>query len=183
MRRRDGRDSDGDGIRDKDGVAFRFEFLLPTGSETGEKIATILKEELSRSGIDMSIRKIEWAVFIQSITERKFDAVTLGWSLGVESDPYQLWHSSQAEEGSNFVGFKNPRADVLIEEAREEFSRPKRIKKYEEFSRILHEEQPYTFLFARKSTVVVHRRFHNVRLYPLGFDTREWFVPEGLRKY
>ena len=96
--------------------------MLPTGSETGEKIATILKEELSLSGIEMSIRKIEWAVFIQSITERKFDAVTLGWSLGVESDPYQLWHSSQAEEGSNFVGFKNPRADILIEQAREEFS-------------------------------------------------------------
>ena len=50
--------------------------------------------------------------------------MTLGWSLGVESDPYQLWHSSQAEEGSNFVGFKNPRADILIEQAREEFSRP-----------------------------------------------------------
>ena len=177
------RDSDGDGIRDKDGVSFRFEFLLPTGSETGEKIATILKEELSLSGIEMSIRKIEWAVFIQSITERKFDAVTLGWSLGVESDPYQLWHSSQAEEGSNFVGFKNPRADILIEQAREEFSRPERIKKYEEFSRILHEEQPYTFLFARKSTVAIHRRFHNVRLYPLGFDNREWFVPKNLRKY
>jgi len=177
------RDSDGDGIRDKNGIFFRFEFLLPTGSETGEKIATILKEELSRSGIEMSIRKIEWAVFIQSINERKFDAVTLGWSLGVESDPYQLWHSSQAEDGSNFVGFKNPRADILIEEARKEFSRSKRIKKYEEFSRILHKEQPYTFLFARKSTVAVHKRFHNVKLYPLGLDTREWFVPENLRKY
>ena len=69
------------------------------------------------------------------------------------------------------MGFKNSRADVLIEEAREEFSR------------ILHEEQPYTFLFARKSTVAVHRRFNNVRLYPLEFDTREWFVLEGLRKY
>jgi len=157
------RDSDGDGIRDKNGIFFRFEFLLPTGSETGEKIATILKEELSRSGIEMSIRKIEWAVFIQSINERKFDAVTLGWSLGVESDPYQLWHSSQAEDGSNFVGFKNPRADILIEEARKEFSRSKRIKKYEEFSRILHKEQPYTFLFARKSTVAVHKRFHNMK--------------------
>ena len=27
------RDSDGDGTRDKNGVPFRFEFLLPTGSE------------------------------------------------------------------------------------------------------------------------------------------------------
>ena len=121
----------------------------------------------------MSIRKIEWAVFIQSITERKFDAVTLGWSLrGGKRSRTSSGIPPRPEEGSNFVGFKNPRADVLIEEAREEFSRPERIKKYEEFSRILHEEQPYTFLFARKSTVAVHRRFHNARLYPLGFDTR-----------
>ena len=54
---------------------------------------------------------------------------------------------------------------------------------YREFSRILREEQPYTFLFARKSTVAVHRRFGNVRLYPLGFDTLEWSVPRGLGKY
>ncbi len=50
-------------------------------------------------------------------------------------------------------------------------------------SGMIHEEQPYTFLFARKSTAAVHRRFHNVKFYPLGFDAREWFVPEGLRKY
>lgn len=177
------RDTDGDGTRDKDGVEFRFEFLLPSGSQTGEKISTILKEELSRSGIEMIIRKIEWAVFIQNVNERRFDAVTLGWSLGVETDPYQLWHSSQAETGSNFVGFANPRADALIERAREEFSRPERVKMYREFSRILREEQPYTFLFARKSTVAVHRRFSGVALYPLGFDTLEWSVPKALRRY
>lgn len=177
------KDTDGDGVRDKDGVEFRFEFLLPSGSQTGEKISTILKEELSRSGIEMTIRKIEWAVFIQNINERRFDAATLGWSLGVETDPYQLWHSSQAEGGSNFVGFRNPRADALMERAREEFSRPERVKMYREFSRILREEQPYTFLFARKSTVAVHGRFANVRLYPLGFDVLEWSVPAGLRKY
>lgn len=177
------KDTDGDGTRDKDGVEFRFEFLLPAGSETGEKISTILKEELSLSGIEMTIRKIEWAVFIQSLNERKFDAVTLGWSLGVETDPYQLWHSSQADSGSNFVGFSDPEADALIERARQEFSRAERVRMYGEFSRILHREQPYTFLFARKSTIAAHRRFHNAKLYPLGFDTLEWFVPAGLRRY
>ena len=67
--------------------------------------------------------------------------------------------------------------------AREEFSRPERVKMYREFSRILREEQPYTFLFARKSTVAVHRRFAGVALYPLGFDTLEWSVPKALRRY
>ena len=176
-------DSDKDGIRDKDGVKFEFEFLLPSGSEIGEKIATILKEELDKVGISMNIRKTEWAVFTTRLNERKFDAVTLAWSMGVESDPYQIWSSTQANSGSNFVGFKNKRADVLIDKARQEFNRDERIKLYREFAEIVHNEQPYTFLFCNMSTVAVNNRFRNVVLYPLGLDPIEWYVPKSLQKY
>lgn len=176
-------DHDGDGIRDKDGVRFEFEFLIPGGSETGEKIATILKEELDRVGINMTIRKTEWAVFTTRLNERNFDAVTLAWSMGVESDPYQIWSSTQAEAGSNFVGFKNAEADRLIEQARQEFDRDKRIELYRQFSRIIYEEQPYTFLFCRKATVAVNKRFANVIVHPLGIDPTEWYVPLPLQKY
>lgn len=170
-------DSDGDGIRDKDGVKFAFEFLIPGGSETGEKIATILKEELDNMGIQMDIRKTEWAVFTTRLAERNFDAVTLAWSMGVESDPYQIWSSTQADNGSNFIGFQNAEADKLIEEARTEFDREKRKELYRQFSEIVHEEQPYTFLFCRKSTVAVNKRFENVVVYPLGIDPVKWHVP------
>jgi len=176
-------DHNGDGMRDKEGVKFEFEFLIPAGSETGEKIATILKEELDKVGINMKIRKTEWAVFTQRLNDRRFDAVTLAWSMGVESDPYQVWHSSQAEQGSNFVGFVNREADRLIEEARTEFNRDKRIELYRKFARIVNEEQPYTFLFCRKSTVALHKRFKGVKVYPLGLDQLEWFVPIPLQKY
>lgn len=176
-------DHNGDGIRDKDGVKFEFEFLIPNGSETGDKISTILKEELDKVGINMNIRNTEWAVFTTLLNERKFDAVTLGWSMGVETDPYQIWHSSQIEQGSNFVGFGNKEADRLIDEARTEFNRDRRIELYRKFSEIVHEEQPYTFLFCRKSTVALNKRFKGVVVYPLGLDPREWFVPPPLRKY
>jgi peptide/nickel transport system substrate-binding protein len=176
-------DHDGDGIRDKDGVKFEFEFLIPNGSETGDKISTILKDELDKVGIVMNIRNTEWAVFTTRLNERKFDAVTLGWSMGVEADPYQIWHSSQIEQGSNFVGFANKEADNLIDAARIEFDRDKRIELYRKFSEIVHEEQPYTFLFCRESTVALNKRFKGVVVYPLGLDPREWFVPPLLRKY
>jgi peptide/nickel transport system substrate-binding protein len=176
-------DHDGDGIRDKDGVKFEFEFLIPNGSETGDKISTILKDELDKVGIVMNIRNTEWAVFTTRLNERKFDAVTLGWSMGVENDPYQIWHSSQIEQGSNFVGFANKEADNLIDAARIEFDRDKRIELYRKFSEIVHEEQPYTFLFCRESTVALNKRFKGVVVYPLGLDPREWFVPPLLRKY
>ncbi len=177
-------DSDSDGIRDKNGVKFEFEFLIPNASDTSEKISTILKEEMDKVGIVMNIRKIEWAVFVQRLNERKFDAVTLGWSMGVESDPYQVWHSSQMEGGgSNFIGFKNDEADRIIEQARKEFDKEKRIELYRKFISIIHDEQPYTFLFCRKSTIAVNKRFHGINVYPLGVDFLEWYVPAKLQKY
>ena len=176
-------DTNNNGIRDKDGVEFKFEFLIPAGSETGEKIATILKEELDKTGISMDIRKTEWAVFTTRLMERKFDAVTLAWSMGVESDPYQIWSSTQAEKGSNFVGFINEEADSLIEAARKEFDRDKRIEMYRRFSEIVHEEQPYTFMFCNKSTVAVNKRFENVLVHPFGIDPLEWHVPLPVQLY
>lgn len=176
-------DTNGNGLRDKDGVEFKFEFLIPAGSETGEKIATILKEELDKTGISMDIRKTEWAVFTTRLNEHNFDAVTLAWSMGVESDPYQVWSSTQADKGSNFVGFVNEEADSLIEAARKEFDRDKRIEMYRRFAEIVHEEQPYTFMFCNKSTVAVNKRFENVLVHPLGIDPTEWHVPLPLQLY
>jgi len=176
-------DHDGDGIIDREGTPFRFEFTYSSGSTTGEQLATILQESLKKVGIEMSIRQLEWALFTQLLDDRAFDAVTLGWRLPVLADPYQVWHSSQADKGSNFVGFVNEEADRIIVDARSEFDRENRSEMYRRFHRILHEEQPYTFLFSRDSLVALDKRFENVKVYPLGPDSREWYVPTEDQRY
>jgi peptide/nickel transport system substrate-binding protein len=176
-------DSDGDGVLDRKGVSFRFEFTYSSGSTTGEKIATMLQESLSKVGIEMSIRQLEWALFTQLLDDRAFDAVTLGWSLPVLADPYQVWHSSQAEKGSNYIGFINEETDRILEQSRTEFDREKRATMYRRFHRILHEEQPYTFLFNRDNLVALDTRFTNVIEYPLGTDSTEWWVPATRQRY
>jgi peptide/nickel transport system substrate-binding protein len=176
-------DSNGDGIRDKGGVDFKFEFTMTSGSQFADQVSTILKEELSKVGIEMSIRPLEWALFTRMLDDRNFDAVIMGWSLPVEADPYQVWHSSQVEKGSNFIGFFDREADLIIEEGRVTFDKEKRVKLYRRFHQIMHEEQPYTFLFVNESLVAVDRRFENVNVYPLGLDTSEWWVPQKRRKY
>jgi len=176
-------DHDGDGVIDREGTPFRFEFTFSSGSTTGEQLATILQESLKKVGIEMTIRQLEWALFTQLLDDRAFDAVTLGWRLPVLADPYQVWHSSQADKGSNFVGFVNEEADRIIVDARSEFDREKRSAMYRRFHRILHEEQPYTFLFSRDSLVALDKRFENVKVYPLGPDSTEWYVPAEVQRY
>lgn len=173
-------DHNGDGIRDKDGIPFRFTYLIPSSSGVGvgRSIGLFLREELSKVGIDMNIQQLEWATMLKQLQEHSFDATSLAWALPLDIDLYQLWHSSQAEEGSNVIGFNHPEVDRLLEEARLEFDADERAALYRRLHRILHEEQPYTFLFTNPALVVISRRFSNVRAYKIGIDPLEWGVQD-----
>jgi len=171
-------------VLQNDGKPFEFEILIPAGRKFAEQLSTMLQENLKEIGIRMSIQRLEWAVFIQRIEEHNFDACSLGWSLGWETDPYQIWHSSMAvEKGSNFVGFKDSEADKLMEEARKEFDPEKRRLMYYRLQEIIHDEQPYTFLFTNEDLVTVSRRFQNLEVYPMGLAPLYWWVPKEARKY
>ncbi len=172
-------DHDGDGVLDREGIPFHFDFLIASGRRFAERLATILKEDLRGIGIEMEIRQLEWALFIKNLDDRKFDAVTLGWVFGIEQDPYQVWHSSQAEKGSNFVGFQNAEADRLIEEGRLEFDGEKRAGLNQRLHALIDEAQPYTFLYSSPYLGALHRRFENVVVYPGGMDPIEWKVDRG----
>ncbi len=177
-------DSDNDGVRDKEGVRLEFDVLVPSGSPETEALVTVFKEETDKAGIVMNIRMQEWATFVETVQDLKFDAMLMGWSLDPEQDPYQIWHSSQREKrGSNYPGLNNPEVDRLIEEARREFDVEKRAKLYHQMSAIIHEEQPYTFLFALKVRAAVDKRFENINVYRLGIKPREWWVPKAKQRH
>ena len=109
---------------------------------------------------------MEWSVFLNNVRDQKFDAIILGWAMSItDTDPYQVWHSSQAENrGSNSISFKNSRVDELIEMNRKEFDFKVRMDYMREFQEILHEEQPYTFLVCSKAHLVHHKRFKGINI-------------------
>ena len=176
-------DSDGDGIRDKDGVAFKFKLTTTTGNDTGEKIALLIKDQLEQVGIIMELDPYEWSVFTDKLNERKFQATTLGWSGDIEDDPYQIWHSSQIENGSNYIGFNMPEADKLIDEARATIDPEKRNELFHKFQAILYETQPYTFMFTGPSLVFIDKRIEGVKMHKLGLNFKEWYVPKDKQRY
>lgn len=171
-------DTDGDGILDKDGRPFAFDLILSSGNPIRERIATILKEDLKNVGIKARLLRYEWGAFLSRIMKRDFDATILGWTGDFETDPYQVWDESQAKVkgSSNFISFENHVASALIREARVEFDEKKRNQIYHQFQDILHELQPYTFLFAQTSLVAVSRRFGNVKIHKAGLYLPEWTV-------
>ncbi|NUM55020.1 MAG: hypothetical protein HUU46_15340 [Candidatus Hydrogenedentes bacterium] len=177
------KDSNNDGVLDKDGARFEFGYVIPANSHEYEVLATVYQEQLKKAGIAMTVLPREWGSLIDSLTKRAFDAITLQWAIPIDSDPYQVWHSSQAEQGSNYPGFKNAEADQLMEDIRVEFDRSKRIPMFHRFHQIVADEQPYTFLFNIYTLGALDKRFRNVYVYAQGADPREWWVPHDLQKY
>jgi len=177
-------DTDGDGLRDKDGTAFSFRYSYPSSSTTGERIGKLLKDDAQKVGIEVMPDPLEWSIFIERLNERQFQAAMLSWGGTIESDPYQIWHSSQIKgRGNNFAAFNSPEADAVIEQARRTLDEEKRYALYHRFHRILHQQQPYTFLVTIPTFVLLDNRFENVTVHKLGVDPLEWYVPKEKQLY
>jgi peptide/nickel transport system substrate-binding protein len=177
-------DSDGDGVRDKeiDGERRDFEFALLIPSNRGDawSMAALFKEALAKVGVRMAVRTLEWGMLLKAKKDRDFDAITLAWQSDPEPDFRQIWHSSQAEVpgSSNYIGFRHPEADRLIDEMATSFEREERIRLSREFHALLHREQPYTFLFMVERPVFWRRELQNVRfgLTRPYRNHRPWFL-------
>ncbi|MSP38289.1 MAG: hypothetical protein EXR70_07345 [Deltaproteobacteria bacterium] len=183
------KDTDGDGILDKviDGkkVPFSFEIKINSGNAVRKSVALVLLDELRKHGIDARVRELDWTIFLNDVKNHQFDAMVLGWQMSTtEPDAYQVWHSSQAaNKGSNAISYKNSRVDEILELYRREFDAQKRIKLYNEFQKIISDEQPYTFLYLPKRVSALQRRFAGVEIFPDGLRPVDWWVPLAGQKY
>jgi peptide/nickel transport system substrate-binding protein len=180
-------DSDGDGILDKKGRPFQFTIITNQGNELRKKTAEIIQHRLRDVGIRVKIRIIEWAAFLKEfVDKKKFDAVILGWSGSIDPDVYNIWHSSKTgPKEYNFISYKNPEVDELLEKGRHTFDQEERKKYYFRFQEILAEEQPYTFLYVAEALPVISSRFHGIKPAPLGitYNFIKWYVPQHLQRY
>ncbi len=148
------------GWLEKDGKPFQFTLISNSGNDIRKAILAIAQDAWKQIGIDVRTDLLEWSVFIQErVDKRDFDALVLGWVMGIDPDLYQIWHSSQTHPYQlNFVGFKNKRADDLIIKIRREYDHEKQVAYCHELHKIIAQEQPYTFLYVGKWTAVLDRR-------------------------
>jgi peptide/nickel transport system substrate-binding protein len=180
------KDTDGDGVLDKDGQPFVFEIITNQGNEIRAKCAEIIQRRLGEIGIKVKIRVLEWAAFVNDfINKRRFDATILGWTIPLDPDIYDVWHSSKmGPQELNFISYKNEEVDTLIEKGRGTFDQKERKKYYDRIQEILAEEQPYLFLYVPDALPIIHARFRGVEPAPLGIGHNfiKWYVPKEEQK-
>jgi peptide/nickel transport system substrate-binding protein len=183
------KDRNGDGvIESADGKPFKFDLVYFQDNEDTQRVVLFLRDLYAQAGILMIPKPTEWSVMIDLLQHKDFDAITLGWTSGIEVDIFQMFHSSQTVPGGdNFINYKNPRLDAVIEKARSTVNEKARMLLWHKAERIMYEDQPYTFLLRAKTLVFIDKRIHNVQVTKLGLNKDilpvEWFAPAGMQKY
>lgn len=162
-------DLNGDGIRDKmvDGkrVPFRFSLVYYAKNFSTKVICEYIAIALREIGVDCHLKGVDITDLSATFEEKKFDAIYMGWALGAPPEnPRQLWHSDGAKEkgSSNAIGFAHPEIDQIIDSLDYEYDKTKRNALYHRFHKIIHEEQPYTFLFSPKKQLLYRDTVKNL---------------------
>jgi len=181
------KEKNGDGLLVKDGIPFTFTLMTNQGNDERKKVAELIQASLRELGVGVDIRILEWASFIKEyIKKRRFEAIVLGWGIGLDPDQYEIWHSSKTgPDDLNHISFANAEADELLERGRASCFEIERKKYYQRFQEILAEEQPIVFLYFPDALPVVSSRVYGIIESPNGisFDFIEWFVPKSLQRY
>jgi ABC-type transport system substrate-binding protein len=195
-----GWEKNANGFLEKDGNVFEFNLITNNGNSIRKNILTIAQNGWSKIGIKCNTQIFEWAVFLKDfVNTHNFDAIILGWSMGVDPDLFQIWHSSQTGKRQlNFVGYENLEADRLIVRIRQEYDKKKQINLTRELHQIIAIDQPYTFLYVNKTTQLLDKKIvivepkldgteKHVKIYPtrdggINYYFNKWrkldFVPQ-----
>ncbi len=162
-------DHEGKGVISKEingvRVPFSFSITYYVKNPISESICQYVSAALKELGIVCLLRGVDVADLSANVDDKDFDALQMAWTGGSPpEDPRQLWYSSGANQkgSSNLTGFMNAEADQLIDYLEYEDRAEQRLKLYHRFHAILHEEQPYTFLYTPKTLLLYREKLQNV---------------------
>ena len=171
-------DSDGDGVRDRDGEKLAF-ILLGDNQAMIEAIATAW----AQIGVQVAAQNVTLPGLTSDfLAPRTFDAALVHWELAGDPDPYPLWHSTQIQDGQNYAGWDDAAADAAIEQARAITDRAVRREHYVQFQRLFADEAPALLLYHPVYTYGVRDKVHAVQLAPLNSpadrfrNIADWYI-------
>lgn len=146
------------------GTPLKFTLVTNQGNNIRKQVAEYIQSKLRKYGINIDVRIIEWSGFIKKyIAPRDFDAVLMGWGLGVDPDQYAIWHSSQILKGFNFIGYSNKKVDKLLERGRRITDKAERKTIYWQIQRLIALDEPYIFLYYPQGITGINRRVDVVK--------------------
>jgi peptide/nickel transport system substrate-binding protein len=145
----------GGGRREHAGTPLKIKILRARESAEMDQLSQILKMDLRAGGVEADIEAADFGFVRVQMKRGRFDAALIGLALRPESDLSPLLHS---KGGFNLGAYSNPMTDALLDALRSAGSLAERQRTAQRLHRVLHEDPPFTVLYAPIELMVVHRR-------------------------
>lgn len=182
------RDTNGDGIRDKNGRPLRIELEYSTADQMRTDMAVAMQAMLQRIGVQLVPKPYERATWVNRLRAGEFQGSFWGWGWGpgvVGPNAEAVFHSRSIPPGSgvNFARYSNPRVDALIDSALVTFDPAKSKQIWTALEQQLIDDAAYAPIFLDPELLGVNERFANVKFRGIEWweDAPYWHVPENRR--
>lgn len=156
-------DTNGNGIPDKLIDGKREELIIDikiTNKEEGQNLATILKDNAKKAGIEINIVPVDQSQFNQDIRALNFDIAPMrSRTTATYDDLYPVFHSTST---TNRSGFNNPVADSLMTIIRTADTQAERDSGYYELQEVLYNEQPAIYLYAPLERIIISKKIKTI---------------------
>jgi len=146
--------ADGWGTPDSNGILTKKDARLTLKITTSTwpeliDVANVLKDQWRAAGVEVTVEALPISQLQQVIKDREYQILLFGEILNIDPDPFSLWHSSQKNDpGLNLALYENKTADKILEEARQTINPLERMKKYDDFQKIVIDDVPAVFLYS-----------------------------------
>ena len=177
-------DSDGDGVRDRDGAIFRFTLLTRRGAPVREAGVVAVRENLAAVGVEVETRVMELASAIDLVRDGRFDAYLGLFSARLSPDPRAQFGSDSGGR-YNYGHYRSAEADSLMRMALAAADRDVAAGIWHRFQEVVAADAPLAFLYYPDSICASSRRLRDVNPHPLTPYNRieEWWIHPQERKY
>ncbi|MFN8528838.1 MAG: ABC transporter substrate-binding protein [Anaerolineae bacterium] len=181
-------DSDGDGIRDKDGVPLEFQLDYPAGDTTIEGTALIIQDQLGQIGFRVNLNGAEWQSLVGArLLAQTFDAFYLSISGGAPEPDFlanMMLNSHQDIPGAglNLSSYVNSAMDEVLQNGRSVSTcdPAERAPFYVDLQELELTDLPYDFVYSPTSRFVYNNRIQGVEpgTWGLWWNIQDWTIGE-----
>lgn len=169
-------DTDGDGVREKDGEPLVLRMLPASGRYLKDReIAEVLQEFLRQVGIDVELDIFEWATTFTVLREEPlpYHLFTFGWLTTTSDADYTLYSNYRSDqlppESWNSWRYSNERVDELLAEARASVDIEERESLYAEVQEILAEDLPALPIYNTIEVVALSSNVEGFESHPIEY--------------
>jgi peptide/nickel transport system substrate-binding protein len=134
-----------DGIRVKDGQRLVIEHYFRTGGAPGTAMATFMKADLAKIGIEVNLNGLEGGGYFEAVRAGKHNSQNW-WDTGTDPDQVRvLFYGARANGGTNRNRYKSDAMDKLIDAAAGTPDPAKRAELYAQIQKLAADDAVMVF--------------------------------------